>query len=403
MTVRRSFGRSLVLPALAVAMLLLAACEPMPHTTFTERAAPGAGADLALLSGDGRYVVLTATGAGPVVPGAGNWRVDRTTGDAVALPAGTPDRISADGARVLLTSGGIRTLWDGGTTSSPTGVLSPDLTAQAFVGVSGSGSVQTQDLATGVVRPVETAFPRPPGTTAWVHAVSDDGDTVVYGFESTIRVVDLGAGASFDIASLALDGAEESVLLAGSGAALARTVQEVICMSAGCGLMSSSIDWIEVPTGAILGHYDNTTQEIPRFTRIADNGRAVWSYQEETVGDDWGYPSCPSAPFAATCVVSASLVELSAHGVRVDPLGAGRGIALDASANGRFAALTREQPGYAGLMPDAPVRVVDRLSSGPRWETLTGGPSPSARARISDDGVVISTTSETGGWYDFEA
>ena len=393
---------------LAVVVATLAVCEPMPHTAFTVQATPGSGADLVLLSGDGRFVVLTATAAGPVVPGAGNWRVDRTTGDTVALPVGTPVRISTDGSRVLVGDHtGVR-LWDDGvTTPAPDGVLSDDLTANAFVG--GDGTVQTRNLATGVVRPVETGFPRPPGTSAWLFGVSDDGDTVVFRFGTTIRVIDLGAGASSDIPSLASDGDDtnpattETVLLAAGGAAMARTTESSACLLWGCEQFSATIDLIEIPTGTVLGHYDNTTQEAAAFTRIADNGRAVWSYQQRSVTDDVGDPGCPSAPFFAVCVVSASLVELTASGARVDALGGGQGLDLTASANGRFATLTREQPGYRGLMPDAPVRVVDRLSSGPRWETLTGGPSPSARGRISDNGMVVSTTTEGGGWYDFEA
>ena len=393
--------RLLVAPLLAVAVAALAACEPMPHTQFTQRAAPGSGANLALLSGNGAYVVLTATAAGPVVPGAGNWLVERATGDTVALPAGTPGRISTDGARVLLTNGGIQTLWNAGVTSTPTGLLSPDLTARAFV--AGNGTVQTQNLATGVVRPVETGFPRPAGT-ATVHGVSDDGDTVVFQFGSTIRTIDLGAAASFDLASAAASDTTEVVLLAAGGTALARTVEQLFCDPAiGCEVLVSTVELIAVPSGTLLASHDDDSQELRRFTRISDNGRAVWSYQERRVLDDAGAPGCPSAPFAITCVVAASLVELSANGVRVDALGAGYGLDLDVSANGRFAALSREQPGYVGFMPEAPVRVVDRLTSGPRWETLTGGPSTSTLARISDNGVVIATTSENGGWYDFVA
>ena len=110
---------------LAVVVATLAACEPMPHTTFTVQATPGSGADLVLLSGDGRFVVLTATAAGPVVPGAGNWRIDRTTGDTVALPVGTPVRISTEnasakggGSRRTGTGCGVRSRAHGGAMST---------------------------------------------------------------------------------------------------------------------------------------------------------------------------------------------------------------------------------------------------------------------------------------------
>jgi hypothetical protein len=175
-----------------------------------------------------------------------------------------------------------------------------------------------------------------------------------------------------------------------------------VCAGPECQQLWASTDLIAIPSGQVLAHHDNTTQEYGAFLAIADNGRAAWSYQERVVADG-GDPFCPSAPQFLTCVVAASLVELDASGVQIDVLGPGRGIDLSASANGRFATLTREQPGYRFFMPDAPVRVVDRLSSGPRWETLAGGSSPSSRGRISDSGAVISTTSETGGWYDFEA
>lgn len=401
---RTNWGRRLLLvPTLSLAVAALAACEPMPHTTFTVRAAPGAGADLALLSGNGRFVVLTATAAGPEVPGPGNWRVDRATGDAVELPAGRPLHISSDGTRVLLEVGGglSFTLWDDGAATSAVGILSSDLSAQVFLG--GDGTVQTQDVATGATRPVEAGFPRPAGTTARPLAVSDDGDVVVYRFGSTIRVVDLAAVASFDLVSVGGGDTTERILLAGNGTALAHTVDTVVCTFDGCGVLQSTIDLIEIPSGAVLAHHENTTSEVPQMAVIADNGRAVWSYRERVVSDDMGDPYCPSAPFFATCVASSSLVELTRNGARIDNTGPGAGLDLAVSDNGRFAALSKEQPGYRGQMPDLPVGVVDRLSSGPRWETLTGGPAPSSRGRISDDGTVISTASESGGWYDFEA
>lgn len=398
---RRLRGAALAILAVAA----LAACEPVPHTTFTVEAAPGGGTDLALLSGNGRFVVVTAIAAGPLVPGAGTWRVDRTTGDVVALPDGTPRQISADGSRVLVAGTTGLALWDDGAESTaPSGVLSDDLTFRVYVG--DDGTVQVQDLATGVVRAVEEGFPRPAG---WVSpiGVSDRGNVVVFRFDATIRAIDLTAGTHLDIPSLATEGtdtdppADEQVVLAAGGTALARSARSIVCAGPQCEQFWASIDLIAIPSGDVLAHHENATQEFAGFLRIADNGRAAWAYQERTVLD--GDPNCPSAPQALSCVVSASLVELSAHGVEVDVLGPGRGIDLAVSANGRFAALTREQPGYRFFMPDAPVRVVDRLTTGPRWETLGGGTSPSARGRLSDDGRVISTTSETGGWYDFEA
>jgi hypothetical protein len=396
-------GRRLAVAVVTLAMGALAACEPMPHTTVSVRATPGAGADLVLLSGNARYVVLTATAAGPVVPGAGNWRLDRSTGDAVALPAGRPIRISSDGTRVLLelNGGASYTFWDDGVSAPSVGVLSPDLSARAFVG--SDGTVQTQDVATGVTRPVEVGLPRPPGTTARASQVSDDGDTVVYLFGSTIRVVDLAAGDSFDLTSVGGGDVTEGVLLAGSGTALARTVDEVYCTFDGCEVLQSTIDLIEIPTGTVLAHHENLTNEVPAFTRIADNGRVVWSYRERTITDDAGAPQCPAAPFFVTCVVASSLVEVTAGGVRVDDAGPGHAHDLSVSDNGRFAALTKEQPGYAGYMPMLPVGVVDRLSSGDRWEFLGGAPATAVNGRISNDGTVISTTSEDGGWFDFEA
>ena len=196
---KRLVGRRGWLALIGLPLVLgLAGCEPVPHPSFTVRESPDSAVTLRLLSGSASHAVVTATAAGETVPGPGVWRVDRSDGSVDELPAGGPTRISSDGQRVLLTG---PKLWSAGSVlTPPSGLLSEELTFALFVDT--DGQVKTWEAATGTVTPVETGFPRPPGTTAAIaKAVSDDGRTVQYELRGSTRIerfVDLDADAVVD-------------------------------------------------------------------------------------------------------------------------------------------------------------------------------------------------------------
>lgn len=411
----RSVARLAVVAALAVAVV--GACEPIDHDQLTVRATPEDPVDLVLLAASGSHAVVRADAAGAGVPGPGNWRVDRATGEAVALPAGTPLRISRDGRRVLVLDGMARTLWSDGTATSLTGTLSRDLRARAFTAA--DGTVQVEVLGSGVVTPAETGFPRPAGSTAWIRDVSDDGRTVQYGFDRTVRTVDLDAGTAVDRP----DGSRETngeyggmpyqevvtdaFHLAPGGATFAHLHQEALYWGEGEQLFASRVELVDAVTGEVLAAYDNPIDppggpEPIRFVSINDRGDAVWAYQEHHVPD--GFGGCSSAPFAAVCVVSSKAVVVHPGGPPV-AIGTGSGRMLDArpSRNGRFLALTKESGYYVGTGSAGPVTVLDWLSDSARAESLTGAPTPSARGHVSDDGLLVATSGHAGGWYEFSA
>jgi hypothetical protein len=199
---RRSLIRALALGLVTVTLLV--ACDPILHPEVTVREAAGSGVRFRLLSGDGNFVVVQASGPGATVPGPGWWRVDRRDGSVVALPDATgATRISRDGSRVLLalTAGGPVVWADGTVLTPPAGAeFSDDLTFAVFVDA--DGTVKTWETATQAVAPVEPGFPRPRGTTSAAgKGVSDDGRTVQYTLSSAApieRFVDLDAGVAVD-------------------------------------------------------------------------------------------------------------------------------------------------------------------------------------------------------------
>ena len=383
----KRFGRMIIVLAATTGTLLAAGCQPINHPNVTTRATPGANANFKMMSGDAQYVVLSATAAGPVVPGAGNWRVNRTSGAVDALPAGVPKAISRDGSRVLV---GTNTLWVNGTTSTSTGLLSPDLSARAFVG--GDGTVQTQDVVTGVIRPVETDHPRPTGTTAEVLGVSDDGDTVMYHFASTLRIVDLADGSVHD-RPYGIAGRTVEYRLSGSGNGLAITDY----VATDQGNFNAGVTLVHVPSDTTLATYtDDSASWFYGTTVLASDGGAAWLTHERSVGD--GEQGCPSAPFAASCVIASELVHVGTGGPRVFDTYAGDLLAITVTPNGRFATYTKEgidsllDPPWVGFGKPGPVHIIDAWSSGTSREDLTAGPSKSAYGYMSANGALVAST-----------
>lgn len=386
----RRFARFLVVIGVATGALVAAGCQPITHGNVTVRAVPGANANFKLLSGDAGYVVLSATAAGPVVPGAGNWRVDRETGAVDALPAGVPKAISRDGSRVLI---GTDTLWVNGVTSTSTGLLSPDLSARAFVG--GDGTVQTQDVVTGEIRPVETDHPRPAGTTAEVLGVSDDGDTVMYRFASTLRIVDLADGSLLD-RPYDIAGRTVKYQLSGSGTGLAITDY----VETGLGNFNAGVTLVHVPTETVVAAYtDDSASWSYGTTILAADGTTAWLMHARVVPD--GTDGCPSIPLPAMCVVASELVYVAMGGPRVFDTYGAEFLAINVTPNGRFATFTKSNAPYVGFGQPGPVRILDAWSPGGSSEYLIGGPSESAYGYMSDTGGLVATTTRTGGWVEF--
>src|SRR5262245_34919637 len=117
---RRRFGAPGGLFVVGLVVLLLAACDPIPHPDFVVREAPTSPVTVELLSGDGNFVVVHSTGPGSTVPGAGRWRIDRRDGAVVALPTGDrATKLSRDGSRVLITTGNTAVVWVTGASVTP--------------------------------------------------------------------------------------------------------------------------------------------------------------------------------------------------------------------------------------------------------------------------------------------
>ena len=389
--------------------MLLVACDPIPHPDVTVREAAGSGVRFRLVSGDGNYVVVQASGPGATVPGAGWWRVDRRDGSVVALPdASQATRVSRDGSRVLLEqmAGGTVVLWAGGTVlTPPTGArFSDNLTFAVFVDA--DGTVKTWETATQAVAPVEPGFPRPPGTTAaTAKGISDDGRTVQYALSSAApieRFVDLDAGQAvdrpdqtdFDFPFYAND----RFVLAANGDAFIHVheIGEYVDLSPIP--QESWAELVTLPGGQSGRRFDNLTtgQSITGDPLVATNGKIGWIYAEAP-------GRCPGLPTPELCVGASSAVAILANGHRTFDTGPHERGSMDISANGRFLVLDKYiQPRYLNPFTRGPVRVIDWVTG--TAETLSqGSPALTIDAQISDDQRLVATTTNDGGWYEFAA
>ena len=394
-----------------------AACKPIPHPSTTVREQPGSAARFRLLSGNGRYVVVTASAASAAVPGPGTWRVDRTTGAAVALATtAAPVRASADGSRILFGTESDPLLWVGGAfVVPPSGVLAEDLGYALYR--AGDGTIARWRSADGQVTPVEVGAPRPPATTAAAPtAVSDDGQVVSYrltvGGAYVQRFVDLARGTVVDSPT------GQQFALAGSGERFAR-----LSTTPGGG---GWVELVAVADGQVVRRHDDQSGEALTSLRIGRRGDTVWAHRQRTGSTTQG--TCPpvQSPIPLTCVVASSLVAISSWGASVYPLGPGFLRSFDIDRGGRFALVDQgRNPFVASSRDGGPTRVVDRstdqvevldTAAPPYTETdaavcFGAGrsapctlPAYATDAQMSDDQRLVATTSRSGaGWYEFAA
>lgn len=404
---------------LGVVTALLLAISVTGCRTYDEFAvrAPAAGpvAFRHLASGGG-HVVVQATAADGTVPGAGWWRVDRTTGDVEALP-GAVARISADGSRVLLDDG---RLWRAGQPIvTATGAYSDDLRHRfGLVG----GALTVTDVATGATVDVDAAHPRPAGAGVVVPvAVSDDGQTVqfeAHGTAKVIRTVRLGS----DPVDLSIDpqATEWSMLrfehrLSADGRTIARMeVVQLPMEVAGMWVAvdhAATVQLVDVLTGTVRssGTWERTPGSSTTFTlrAIARNGSIVWLTQTalETSRGLW----CGGSATPNTCPTETLVRALRSDGgdLLVD-LGwaAGRGWlvrSFDAPSSASFAVVGLGLNGPTGTLPQTgPVVLHATRGQVDVLEQTEDGAGPAHRAQMSDDGRLIAASGPGDqGWYEF--
>jgi hypothetical protein len=420
--------------AVALLAIVAAACDPIPHTEYTARAGPTSPITFELLSGDARYAVVRSTGPSGGIPSAGRFRVERAAGTVVALPsAGSAVEISRDGSRVLLNNGGPQTLWASGLVlTPPAGArFADDLRFAVFRAT--DGRIKTWETATQTIREVETAFTRPPGTTAAVPKdISDNGQVVQYELQGTTHVerfVNLGSGQKLDVANqTSSDGAQfvtdDFVLASGGGGGFQHVHQAgSFDPESGEQIDESWGELVALPSGAPVRRYTNTTGESITRSFVNANANLAWMYQARTVRD--GETGCPDLPAPAVCTVASHIGALSRNVERVFDTGSGALLGVDTPANGRLLLVTKNNLPWDGFGVGGPVRVLDWINGNVETlddgETYTdadvqtcaafGHPSApctltarSARGNVSDDGRTIATTTHTNeGWYEYLA
>lgn len=417
--------------AVAVAVALVAgatACKPILHPEFSVVEPPLSAASFVLLAGSGSHVVVDATAATGTVPGPGTWRVDRSDGTAVALPS-TAQRISADGQRVLLTNGDLWVV--GGIWPRPVpSVFSDDLTAMAFRDA--DGTIKTRTVATGDTRDVETGFPRPVGSTATPMAVSDDGDTVQYLFGNTVRTVDVATATGLDLVDgTSEDGvwgfASDDFALSAGGSTVAQVHDVVLFRTIepfSYEVVESWVRLYDVGSGAVMAEYVNPRHELLQDFALNRSGDTAWVYQERWV--DRGRENCPGSPVPLVCVAESRAVMIGTNGVtKTFSTGPNWVASFDTGANGRFLLLSKDLSPYAGIGPVGPVHVYDWRARGSGIEVLSAGETysetgfidcavatgssttpctivaNSTNGQMTDNGRLVATTSDRGGWYEY--
>jgi hypothetical protein len=407
--------------AVAALLVVLASCRL--HGQFTIREAPDAPVTFRLLAGDGRHVVVEATGAGATVPGAGWWRVDREDGSTDPLPAPAV-RISADGARVLLQGGG---LWQAGAVTTLPGAWSDDLAHRAYLS---GGRVWAQPVGGGPAVDVEAAYPRPAGTTAVDPlGISDDGLTVWYRLQGSYgtrdRHVRLGTPGALDLPRSGVDGdLVRAHQVAAGGSALARKTQryedryDPETGSWVWALVDTTVELIAIPSGTVLASTVGTGDLDA--VRIAEDGSRIWFTTNE-----W-YDACDFRPPETwiPCIVSVSLSVLSPSGSRTFSMGQGSTlVGFDITPDGTLAVVDQDAFWLAQLGLGTPPKIFHAVEG--EWEVLRQGPQVTtsdsltctvyggrpppcthpvhgSAAQISDDGTVVSSRTMTDrGWYDY--
>ena len=289
---------------------------------------------------------------------------------------------------------------------------SEDLTAYGFSVDTAPYPVNVADTDEPTAWNVLDLFAHPTGTFAVDPAsiqVSNDGLTVAYEAERASgkvwRVVSKKHGTKVDIDA----GKFDEVWLAPDGELFAAlSTGEVNAVRARI---------IRTVDGEVLNEYEDpgspgsTTTTYFKYMGMAESGGTVWLRREYRDGDG--------------DVFGSTVVALGATTVRTWDVGpVGRVARADVSADGRFMVTDILGLGAAPEGPSAFTTVYDFLSDesgeealpdGPAWEvndalvclwvlmsTPCTVPMKPARAEISDDGLIVATTTWTRwGWFEY--
>jgi hypothetical protein len=427
-----------VLAATAICVFALTACDPVLHPQFVVREGPSSPVTFELLSGDGNFAVVKSTAASTTVPGAGLWRIDRRDGSVVALPSGyRADAISQDGNRVLIQANcctaGISLWSNGAVLSPPSGRFSEDLTYCLFVDT--DRVVKSWTTADQSVHNVETAFPRPAGTTdAQANGISDNGRVVQYtlfGNHPIERFADLDTGHAVDVANLNGTGngtgsyTIDHFALAAGGTTFLHVHETGTSEGFTASPDESWVERVALPTGTVIHRYTNTSGESFGTSAeafgssfISANGKVAWVYAE--TGEE-----CPNSPKPAFCITASRVIAVFGNGARVFSAGADP-VASIAAVGGskRFLVVAKYATPISFQPLRGPVEVYDFATG--TVETLGAAapyaendpsicnafgktapcaiPAASVNAQMSNDNRVVATTTMTGtGWYEYSA
>lgn len=411
----------------ATAIGLLASCQPITHPTKVEVERYDARARVQRLSGDGRVVLVSASGPAASVPGAGTWRVERG-GAATAVPGGAIG-LSRDGSRIAYPTG----VWRAGALVSAPGTLaavSEDVTFGLYV----TGGVPHRwDLRTGATRDLGSVVAAPAGTSGiTAEAVSDDGNVVLlrYTFPAArtlFRFLQVDTGQTHDLRPAPTDpdavASEDTYVLAADGSAFIHNHAELGYQASVEDPPRYELNWVELV--GIFPRQVRWRSTLPEGTThvagmaIADTGAVGWAVTDRTIRD----ASCGdgSPTFVLSCVVQSDAIAVVAGGSQAFPLLTGPTRRVTTDRTGRLLAVDRgpnELERRFGFAP--PTQVVDRIGD-PAVETLpavhaTPSTSPMCPYRpspcldevvptgslLSDDGrLVVTASSAAGGWYEF--
>jgi hypothetical protein len=432
--VRRVMRRIGIAALALTALLIVVACDPVLHPTFTVRESPDGPVTFDVLSGNGTFAVVHASGAGATVPGADCWRVNRANHSVTALPScSSAAAISDDGSRIELATNSGTVLWSSGATLTPppATTFSKDLTYGVFVDT--DKTVKTWNAANQSIGLVETSFPRPAGTTsAQAKAISNDGRKVEYrlfGSTPVERFVDLDTNTKIDrpqtITVSGADSVSDTFSLAASGSAFVQ-VHEESHTDQNASPPADVIDasWAELvafPSGSVTRRYTNTTQETIDHSLVSDNGATAWVYQQR--GELEGIDCQGGGPPFASCVVASHAVLIANFAALTFDTGPNPIAVMHASANNaRFLVFDKYALPQAALGLRGPVKIIDWAAN--HVETLTDhttytetnpticnalgqsapctAPAESTNGQVSDDLKVVATTTHTGkGWYEY--
>ena len=297
------------------ALVLLAACEAIPHPNFVAREGPGSPVTFELLSGDAHFAVVRSTGPGATVPAAGRWRVDRSTGSVVTLPDGDQAvKVSRGGERVLVMAGNDSVIWAAGATLAPPAgaKFSDQLTYGVFVDT--GGAVKRWETATQSITPVEIGIPRPAGATkAVAKAISDDGLTAEYTLSGpqlapVERFANLAAGTAVDrpfLSGPVNSYMENRFTLAADGTGF---VQVYESGRDDLGVRRPDEAWadlVELPSGLTRTRYTSTSRESIEREFISADGDRAWVYQSRR---EYGDACIAGLDPSFTCIVGSHAI-----------------------------------------------------------------------------------------------